>query len=64
MSARLTAMTPDDAPPLMEVRDLRKTYALARGQTLKAVDGRCQGGHRGAGVGVGGGSGLGACTPE
>ncbi len=39
MSARLTAMTPGDAPPLMEVRDLRKTYALARGQTLKAVDG-------------------------
>ena len=35
----MNATMPDDAVPLMEVRDLRKTYALARGQTLKAVDG-------------------------
>ncbi|MFT8687051.1 MAG: ATP-binding cassette domain-containing protein, partial [Novacetimonas hansenii] len=62
MSARLTAMTPDDAPPLMEVRDLRKTYALARGQTLKAVDGISQAVMAGGGVGRWGGSGCGQST--
>ncbi|POF62979.1 Oligopeptide transport ATP-binding protein OppF [Novacetimonas maltaceti] len=39
MSAQQAATMTGDAAPLMEVRDLRKTYALPRGQTLKAVDG-------------------------